>query len=65
MRYGALQLLHLEYFTVLQNDVCQIMRFFESRLLRKILWPKREEATGDWRRVCNKELYDLCSQKYY
>jgi hypothetical protein len=34
---------------------------FENRVLRKILWPKRKEVTGEWRRSHNKELYDLYS----
>jgi hypothetical protein len=34
---------------------------FENRVLRKIFGPKRDEATGEWRRlvVHNKEHYDL------
>ena len=32
------------------------------RLLRKILGPKEEEVTEDWRHLYNEELYDLyCS----
>jgi hypothetical protein len=35
---------------------------FENRLLRRIFGPKRNEASGDWRRLYNEELYDLyCS----
>jgi len=35
---------------------------FERRVLRKIFRPKREEGTGDWRRLHNEELHDLyCS----
>jgi hypothetical protein len=29
--------------------------------LRRIFGPKRDEATGEWRRLHNKELYALCS----
>jgi hypothetical protein len=32
---------------------------FESKALRKIVGPKREEETGDWRRLCSVELHDL------
>jgi hypothetical protein len=30
---------------------------FESRLLRRIYGPKREEVAGDWRGLYNEELY--------
>jgi len=29
--------------------------------LRRIFGPKRDELTGEWRRLNNKELNDLCS----
>jgi hypothetical protein len=32
---------------------------FENRVLRKIFGPKRDEVTGEWRRLHNDELYDL------
>jgi hypothetical protein len=35
------------------------MRRFENRVLRRIFGPKREEITGEWRRLHNEELYDL------
>ena len=35
------------------------LRVFESRVLREIFWPKRDEVTGDWGRLHNKELSDL------
>jgi hypothetical protein len=35
------------------------MRVFENRVLRRIFWPKRDEVTGEWRRLYNKELYSL------
>jgi hypothetical protein len=34
---------------------------FESRVLRKIFRPSRDEVTGEWRRLHNEELYDLYS----
>jgi hypothetical protein len=34
---------------------------FENRVLRKIFGPKKDEVTGDWRRLHNEELYDLYS----
>jgi len=32
---------------------------FENRVLRKIVWPKRDLVTGEWRRLHNEELNDL------
>jgi hypothetical protein len=37
------------------------LRVFENRVFRKTFWPKRDEATGEWRRLNNEELYDLYS----
>ena len=35
---------------------------FENRVLRKIFGPRRDEVTGEWRRLHNEELNDLyCS----
>jgi hypothetical protein len=36
-------------------------RIFENRLLRRIFGHKRDEVTGEWRRLHNKELYALYS----
>jgi hypothetical protein len=33
----------------------------ENRVLRRIFGPKRDEATGEWRRLHNEELTDLYS----
>jgi hypothetical protein len=33
------------------------LRVFENRVLRRIFGPKRDEVTGEWRRLHNKELY--------
>jgi hypothetical protein len=33
----------------------------ENRVLRSIFGPKRDEATGEWRRLHNEELNDLYS----
>jgi hypothetical protein len=38
------------------------LKVFENRLLRGIFGPKREEVTGEWRKLHNEELNDLyCS----
>jgi hypothetical protein len=34
---------------------------FENRVLRRIFGPKRDEVTGGWRKLHNKELRDLYS----
>ena len=34
---------------------------FENKVLRKIFGPRRDEVTGEWRRLHNKELNDLYS----
>jgi hypothetical protein len=40
------------------------LRVFENRVLRRIFGPKREEVTGEWRKLHNEELSDLyCSTK--
>jgi hypothetical protein len=35
--------------------------FFENMVLRRIFDPKRDEVTGEWRKLHNKELYALVS----
>jgi hypothetical protein len=37
------------------------LRVFEIRVLRRIFGPKRNEVTGEWRRLHNEELNDLYS----
>jgi hypothetical protein len=37
------------------------LRVFENRLLRKIFRLKRDEVTGEWRKLHNEELHDLYS----
>jgi len=38
------------------------LRMFENRVLRRIFRPKRDEVTGEWRKLHNEELNDLyCS----
>ena len=34
---------------------------FENMVLRRIFGPKRDEVTGEWRKLHSKELSDLCS----
>jgi hypothetical protein len=37
------------------------LRVFENRVLRSIFGPKRDEVTGEWRKLHNEELRDLYS----
>ena len=37
------------------------LRVFENMVLSRIFGPRREEVTGDWRRLHNEELNDLYS----
>jgi hypothetical protein len=34
---------------------------FENKVLRRIFGPKRDEVTGEWRKLHNEELHDLYS----
>jgi hypothetical protein len=37
------------------------LRVFEIRVLRRIIGPKRDDLTGEWRKLHNEELRDLYS----
>jgi hypothetical protein len=38
------------------------LRVFENRVLRRIFGPKRDEVTGEWRKLRTEEINDLnCS----
>jgi hypothetical protein len=43
------------------NAVLGILRVFENRVLRRIFGPKRDEVTGEWRKLHNEELHILYS----
>ena len=38
-----------------------LVRVFENRVLRRVFGPKRDEVTGEWRKLHNEELSDLYS----
>ena len=41
------------------------LRVFENRVLRRVFGPKRDEVTGEWRKLHNEELYGLyCSPNF-
>jgi hypothetical protein len=37
------------------------VRVLENRVLRRMFRPKRDEVTGEWRKLYNEELNDLYS----
>jgi hypothetical protein len=37
------------------------LRVFENRVLRRMFGPKRDEVTGEWRKLHNEELHNLYS----
>ena len=37
------------------------LRVFENRVLRRVFGPKRDEVTGEWRKLPKEELRDLYS----
>ena len=37
------------------------LRVFQNRVLRRVFGPKRDEVTGEWRKLHNEELNDLYS----
>jgi hypothetical protein len=42
------------------REECRL-RVFENRVLRGIFGPRRDELTGEWRKLHNEELHDLYS----
>jgi hypothetical protein len=38
-----------------------MLRVFENTVLRRIFGPKRDEVTGEWRKLHNEELHNLYS----
>jgi hypothetical protein len=44
----------------LTESLCRL-RVFENKVLRRIFGPKRDEVTGEWRKLHDKELYALYS----
>jgi hypothetical protein len=45
-----------ETWSLTLREECKL-RVFENRVLRRIFGPKRDEVTGEWRRLHNEELY--------
>jgi hypothetical protein len=49
-----------ESWSLTLREECRL-RIFENRVLRRIFGPKRDEVTGQWRRLHKKERYALYS----
>ena len=41
--------------------ILNITEVNETRVLRRVFGPKRDEVTGEWRKLYNEELSDLYS----
>ena len=39
------------------------LRVFKNMVFRRIFGPRMDEVTGEWRRLHNEELNDLCSSQ--
>jgi hypothetical protein len=37
------------------------LKVFENKVMRRIFGPKSDEVMGNWRKLHNEELYNLCS----
>ena len=40
-------------------NISFVLRVFENRVPRRIFGPRRDEVTGEWRKLHNEELNDL------
>ena len=49
-----------ETWSLTLREECRL-RVFENKVLRRIFGPKRDDVTGEWRRLHNEELNDLYS----
>jgi hypothetical protein len=47
-----------EIWSLILREECRL-RVFENRVLRRVFGPKRDEVTGEWRKLHNEELNDL------
>jgi hypothetical protein len=51
-------MLKAEPFLFVTSNLCIPLRVFSNSVLRKIFGPKKDEVTGEWRKVHNEELND-------
>jgi hypothetical protein len=55
----------LEFIDILTLRKERRLRVFVNRVLGKIFGPKRDEVTGEWRKLHNEELNDLYSSQHF
>ena len=51
-----------ESWSLTLREECRL-RVFENKVLRKIFGPKRDEVTGEWKRLHNENLYVCTSHQ--
>jgi hypothetical protein len=56
--YRTIILYGCETWSLTLREECRL-RVFENRVLRRIFVPKRDEVTGECRKLHNKEMNDL------
>ena len=49
-----------ETWSLTLREECRL-RVFENRVLRRLFGPKRDEVTGEWKKLHNEELNDFYS----
>jgi hypothetical protein len=49
--------LYIHVFNICVN--VRRLRVFENRVLMRVFGPKKDEVTGEWRKLHNEELSDL------
>ena len=54
--------LHVSHAPTRHNTSLCLYYLLDNRMLRRIFGSKRDEVTGEWRKLNNEEIYDLyCS----
>jgi len=63
MKFLPLFCISISFFNIIISILInEKLRVFQYMVLRRIFVPRRDEVTGDWRRLHNEELNDLyCS----
>ena len=49
--------------TFFENHLKHVLMLFENRVMRKVFGSKKDEVTGELRRLHNEELYALYSSQ--